>query len=522
MRFAAFIALFLAFTASPLLAAPGPSTTASAAPVGSAALLDVPDAELPPLPKLAPIARPDADPEARKELEQILARVLSEKKDIREAARAQIKDAPASLVPAVRDRVQEIRQSLDRDRAPRLLADSRKEAAAKRKSKKAAEATDEDWLEFVLDDRHAQDDAWRDLAELLAMVRVLGAIGTTPAVRELIELRANFGELLRIDLSRQIALLKDRAVPALIEAKKHDATIVQRFAEVELDRLGKVTPGEAVSMSDVDVLSDTLRAFGHVRNEEAVDALLSFANHERKKVRDAARESIAAIGEPGRWRLRDAYQDLTGEKVDKSIPWDVLARRIFAIYDKGRVAELWGIFSAGLEASTAGKHGDAVAAFDKVLARDPLFDRRKEMAMSYFELGKTLPFDRAEERLATLRKSRRLDPEASDISRVDAEIAYTEAKVLIAEGRPDRFLLERAVDLDPNHTDAKQLLVTFDKAAVKEEAVAPRYGIAGAIAGITVLLLGIVGFFTLRKKNPGPGSTPRRGGAEAQRPEQKG
>lgn len=510
MRLSALLAVTVALATSASLASPGPSTSASAAPAASAPVLDVADADLPALPSLAPVQRPDPDPEASKELEQLLARVLSDKRDIRQAGREQIKKAQPGWVPAVRDRVQDIRQSIDRDRAPRLLADIRKSAASRRKGKKPADAADEDWLEFVLDERHPQDDTWRELAELLTMVRVLAAIGTTPAVRELIELRANFGDLLRIDLSRQIAQLKDRAVPALLEAKKHDATVVQRFADVELDKLGKVTPGEAVSMADIDVLADTLRAFGHVRNEEAVDALLSFANHERKKVRDAARESIGAIGEPGRWRLRDAYQDLTGEKVDKSVPWDILARRIFAIYDKGRVAELWGIFTAGLDASKSGKHADAVASFDKVLARDPLFDRRKEMASSYFELGKTLPFDRAEERLAMLRKARRLHPDVGEVRRVDAEIAFTEAKILIAEGRPDRFLLTRAVELDPDHAEARRLLATFETAAVKDDdRVVPRYGLAGAIAGGAALLLGIAGFFMLKKKKPGAGPEKR-------------
>ena len=36
------------------------------------------------------------------------------------------------------------------------------------------------------------------------MVRILGGAGTTPAVRDLIELRANFNDLLRIDLARQL------------------------------------------------------------------------------------------------------------------------------------------------------------------------------------------------------------------------------------------------------------------------------------------------------------------------------
>lgn len=521
------IALVVALTlsASGAAAKPKPgqsaSASASAAPSPSAPsnALDVPDAELPPLPQLAPLKKEEADAESIKAVEALLARLTSEKKDIRDAAFDELgklgkrdktgEATELAWVPAVRARIQDIRESLDRDRAPALLEDARK-AARKGLSKKDLEDDDKtDWLDFVLRKPMPRDEAWRDLVELLASVRMLTAIGTTPAVRELIELRSNFGEFLRRDVSRALLRLGDRAVPGLLEATKHDAVVVQQFANQTLDKLGKVTPGEIVSMSDLDALSDTLRAFGRIRNEEAVDVLLSFANHDRKKVRDAAREAVAAIGEPGRWRLRDAYQDLTGEKVEKSVPWDTLAKRIFAIYDKARVKELWGTFSSGLDAANAGKHDVAIEAYDKVLAQSPLFDRRKDMATSYFEVAKTIGFDKAEDRLAMLRKARRLDPQSESVTRIDAEIAFTEAKVLIAEGRPDRFLLKRATDLDPTHEEAKALLASFEKAAVPPPAEPPmRYGPAGAIAGGALVLAALAAFF-LRKKTPPPASPPK-------------
>lgn len=524
MRFSGVaILVVVSLAAVPVAAKPPSSSSASAAgstaPSSSPGTLDVPDAELPPLPQLAAIRREPPTLEATKALESLLNRLTSEKKDIREAASQElekIEEPPAvgaapidpkndvAWVPAVHARIQDIRERLDRDRAPRILSEARKAAKKGMSKKELADEENADWLEFVMQRADPEEDAWRDLVELLAMVRILGGVGTTPAVRELIELRANFGDFLRIDLARQIAKLKDKAVPALLEAKKHDATVVQRFADSELDKLGKVTPGEAVSTSDYDVLADTLRAFGYVKNEEAVDVLLSFANHDRRKVRDAAREGIAAIGEAGRWRLRDAYQDLTGEKVDKSVAWDIVARRIFALYDKGRVAELWNIFTSGLDAAGAGQHAAAVESFDKVLARDPLFDRRREMSVSYFEAAKSIGFDKADDRLAMLRKARRLDPMSKSGSTVDAEIAFTEAKILIAEGRPDRFLVERAHELDPSHAEAKSLLDTFEAQAVKPDPPVPRYGLAGAVAGGTVLLAGIVAFFWRRKPKAQP------------------
>ena len=140
------------------------------------------------------------------------------------------------------------------------------------------------------------------------MERMLAAIGTTPAVRELIQLHAYFGELLRIDLQRQIGKLRDKAVPALIEARQHDAKIVQRWANKQLDVLGRAIPGEAVASNDTQVLADVLRAYGRTRDVDAVRVILSFCNSDRDPApRGRARGRSRRSASPGIWQLRDVY-----------------------------------------------------------------------------------------------------------------------------------------------------------------------------------------------------------------------
>ncbi len=495
-----------------LACAPGAAHAGGAASASAGAPAAPASADLPPLPELPKIKRREPDPDTIRELDGILSRLVSDKKDIRDAAALEIDKVPPTLVPAIAARVQDLRESIDRDRVPRLLEDARKSAREEKKGKKKDGADEDagDWLAIVLARPAPKSPAWADLVRLLAMERMLAAAGDTPAVRELIELRGYFGEMIRIDLARQIEKLKDRAVPALIEAKKHDAAVVRRFAEVELDKLGRTIPGEAVAATDPDVLADVLRAFGYVRDVDAVGVCLSFANHDRRKVREAARQAISGIGEPGRWQLRDAYQDLTGEKPDKSVAWDVLARRIFHEYDKARVAELTRLADDGITAAKAAKWTDATTAFDKVLAQDPLFERRTEMGAAYFELAKTIPFERGEERLAMLRKARRLQPAspsgdgaATDPARIDAEIAFTEAKLLIAEGRPDRFLVARALELDPTHSGAKELAASFDeRAVVVVEKPWRRYWAAGGVGALTLALLAFAALFRRSKPEP--------------------
>jgi tetratricopeptide (TPR) repeat protein len=504
-----------------LVWASSPSAAPSSEPASSAASAAAPppklpnDADLPALVALPPIKRAELDPDAAKELERLLGRLTSQKRDIREAALAELGKVDEALVPAIHARVQLIRESLDRDQAPRIIETARKSAREQRKAEKRSKKAkdeeteeDSDWLRFVLADAKPDSDTWREVVELLAMVRLLRTAGTTPAVRELLELRANFGEMLRVDLIRQLLALGDRAVPALLEAKKHDASNVRELADKVLDTMGKVTPGEAVSTAEPEILADTLRAFGYVRDVDAVDVLLSFANHDRKKVRDAARQAVASIGEPGRFRLRDAYQDLTGEKVDKSVTWDVLARRMFFLYDQARAAEIVRVFDAGVALANAKSWNLAAVEFDKVLAIDPQFDKRAEMSATYFELGKQTSFDEPELRLARLRKARRLVSKPSP--RVDAEIAYTEAKMLLDEGRPDRFLLKRALELDPEHAEAQALMASFESEATRRAAaVEPTrpYTLAGGIAAGALALAAVVALLPRRKRrSPVPGA----------------
>jgi hypothetical protein len=519
MRRWVFLLLFGA--AAPAWAS-SPTATPSADPVAPAPPKLPPDADLPPLVALPPLKRAELDSDGAKELERLLGRLTSQKRDIRDAALAELSKVDEAVVPAIHARVQLIRESLDRDRAPRIIEAARKTAREQRRAEKRSKKDEEteedsDWLRFVLADAKPDSEPWREVVELLAMVRMLRAVGTTPAVRELLELRANFGEMLRVDLMRQLLALGDRAVPALLEARRHDASVVRELADKVLDTMGKVTPGEAVSTAEPEILADTLRAFGYVRDVDAVDVLLSFANHDRKKVRDAARQAVASIGEPGRFRLRDAYQDLTGEKVDKSVTWDVLARRMFFLYDQARAAEITREFEAGLGLANARSWSAAATLFDKVLAIDPQFERRAEMSTTYFELGKQTSFGEPELRLARLRKARRLltKPEPT----VDAEIAYTEAKMLLDEGRPDRFLLKRALELDPDHAEARALMATFEAEATRRAAdVEPKrpYVLVGGVAAGALALAALVALLP-RKRRPTPAPASPAGASDAVR-----
>ncbi|HEY4122079.1 MAG TPA: hypothetical protein VGM56_29635 [Byssovorax sp.] len=515
--------------AAALVVALAPSPARADPPSSSSSVSS--SAPLPELPRLQPIATPEPDAASLKELDRILAQITSDDASAQRSAKAAIAEAGPALVPAIRVRVQEIRGALDRDAAPRLLEAARKAGRkslkkekrghhkehdkdkddkaekSERASKRADKDDDDDgdWLDFVLVEPHAKDaETWRQLVTLLASERMLTAIGTTPAVRELIQLHAYFGEMLRVDLQRQVAKLKDKAVPALLEARQHDAKIIQRWAAKELDALGRAIPGETVASNDTQILADVLRAYGRTRDVDAVRVVLSFCNSERAQLRDASREAIAAIGEPGLWQLRDQYLGLTGQKPPKDWGWDRIARELFAVYDRARLVEVEKLMDDGVAAAKAGKLPEAVDAFDKVLARAPLFDRRKEMVPTYLARAGELDADKRADAIAMLRKALRLDPKGPLSRKIESAIDAMEGAASIDEGKPDRALLERAVDLDPANDRARQALASLEERAVARPSRSKQYAAAAGLG-----LLALVAMIFLVRWKPKPPGGPR-------------
>jgi tetratricopeptide (TPR) repeat protein len=513
--------LLLVLPAAVIFAAPGslPCALAEGLPAASAsasasAAPGVP-AVLPDLPRLAPITFPEPDPSAIQELDRLLERLTSEDDPSRANARTAMNEVGPPLVAAIRHRVQDLRGSLDREAAPRVLEAARKagrkamkakgegkpakEGKGKKDKKDDAEDDAGDWLDFLLATPHPKDKDWQDVVRLVAMERMLATIGTTPAVRELINYNAYFGDMFRIDLQRQINKLRDKAVPALIEARQHDAKIVQRWANKELDALGRAIPGEAVASNDTQILADVLRAYGRTRDVDAVRVVLSFSNSDRIQLREASREAIAAIGEPGMWQLRDQYLSLTGNKPPKEWAWDRLARELFGLYDRARLAEVYKLMDDGTAAAADGKVVAAVDAFDKVLARSPLFDRRKEMVKSYTERAMQLEADHRDEALAMLRKALRLDPKGDQATKLSAEIAYLEGAISVDRGAPDKTAFQRALALDPGHERAQKALASLEDQVVERQSRLPRYAAAGGVG-----LLAVLAMILLARRRPAP------------------
>ncbi|MBW2454729.1 MAG: hypothetical protein JRI68_09465 [Deltaproteobacteria bacterium] len=479
-----------------------PSATGSArAPVASAA----PEIPLPELPDLQPIDLGPASAGATESLESRIAQLVRAAADDPLAPvdlAFLTADLSPDIVAAIRQRRAALGKDLDGSAAKKLLQKARKAGRTairkqrKANKKKAKEAKDDptgDWLVFILALPKRDSQNWRDLAEVYGMLRMLEHLGTTPAVREMIAHYSTFGELVRIDLQRAIERLGHKAVPALIEAKQHEARKVRRWARRQLDLVGRAIPGEAVSTSDPIILADVLRAFGRIRDLDATRIILSYANSDRVQLRRAAREAVGAMGEAASFHLKDAYKSVSGATPPRGWDHRRTARELFRLHDRARLAEVYELLAAGQKSLQGGRYEEAAQAFDQVLARAPLIEGRDQMARAYLGQADILIAEkRRPEALAALRKALRLAPDGPDKPKVESRLAFLEGQALVERGTPDRFILRRAIELDPDNEEAKKLLASLDDKADKRQSRSKR-----TVAAVVVGLIGLSAILVL-------------------------
>jgi len=311
---------------------------------------------------------------------------------------------------------------------------------------------------------------------------------------------ARFGEFLRITTQNALARLGERAVPALIEAERHPAEKIAKWAVRQLDGLGKGVPAEAVQTQDQAVLADVLRAYGRTRNPDAVRIVVSFANSERAQIREASRQAVALMGEVSSWQLRDTYENVVGKKPPRDWAWERTARELFAEFDRLRFAQVGKFFEDGQAARAKGDLPAMRESFDKLLAYDPNFDQKTELAAGYVAFAKATQDKSREQAIAALRRAERLDPTLKDATSLRLTL---EAEALEEQGVADATLLERALQANSGNSRAKSAQARFERGEPKRSENA-RWIAAGSILALAA---GALAFILLRKPKPaGPAS----------------
>jgi tetratricopeptide (TPR) repeat protein len=385
----------------------------------------------------------------------------------------------------------------------RKLAEQRKAptaavaAAIKAATAATGKSTEVDLGEALVETK-SDGGGYRAAIATVMLVSALARIGTTPAVRQLIKVALDHGGAFRPEVARQVKVLGDKAVPALIETRKESSSELRHWAYSQLESMGKRVPGDAVQTKDNQALADVLHAFAAVHDMDALPVLLSFVNSDRIQVRGAARDALAQFGQDAVWKLREAYANIAGKPAPEGWTAAEVRKELFAAYDRLRLQEVFGLLDEGLAREREGKHEEATVAFDKVLARQPMIERRTEMVPAYFAYASMLEETDATRSLATFRKAARLWPESPRTSQIEAEIAYLEGKELLARGIADVEPFKRALTLDPGHTKARAELTRLETNVEERQERLRAYAAGGAV--VVVGLLGILLFGGRRQR----------------------
>ena len=77
-----------------------------------------------------------------------------------------------------------------------------------------------DYLAMLSEYARPKDRHWVNVTRVVALSRMLERIGTVEATRGLVELYARFGEFLRVDTQLALGRRGDKALAALIEARR--------------------------------------------------------------------------------------------------------------------------------------------------------------------------------------------------------------------------------------------------------------------------------------------------------------
>jgi hypothetical protein len=337
--------------------------------------------------------------------------------------------------------------------------------------------------------RRAADVDARGALEEVCLVRSLAHIGTTPAMRLLVLAADDLGGELRPELSRLVKQLGDRAIAALVEARLSPSATTKQWAAGMLDALGKHLPSDAVQTKDERALEDVLRAYGAVRDLDALPILLNFANAERAPLRTAARDAILLYGQDALWKLREQYQAVTGKPASEGAAAVDLARELFAAFDRVRLEEVYARLDEGLEKFRLGDPAKAASDFDAVLARQPELDRRAEMIPGYLAYARSIDADDPARARAYAERARQLGPDDGERADIDSELSYLDGKELEGRGVSGADAYRRAVALDPANARAAAELARIDAASASRQRKLDIGTAAGAVAAVGIAAL---------------------------------
>jgi tetratricopeptide (TPR) repeat protein len=336
-------------------------------------------------------------------------------------------------------------------------------------------------------------------AEALATVKLMRAIAASKrldAVDPIFKLAFEYDGVFRDECGRAIRSMDSYAIPRLIElvhqqnVGKQSMAKQRRYAAYQLDRMDRQRPQKAIATAPDDrVRAEIIHAYGDTRALDAVEAILGQVDSPAHRVRREARwawlQYVAGKAPPpapkrkrklpgGKEEAEEKPDYLTYREiatlalqkelaainnapVDPNASAKQLTDELFAYYDKKRAAEWDGQFAAARAKEERGDVRGAVDEYGWILAHDPNYAHRGEMAHAFARYGDSVRDQGDVPRaLGLWRQAIDLAPDGPDARYAGARVALYDGLEALGHGHADVGAFRRALALDPSLGEAKR------------------------------------------------------------------
>jgi tetratricopeptide (TPR) repeat protein len=331
--------------------------------------------------------------------------------------------------------------------------------------------------------------------ETVALLRGIANARRLDGVAPIFDFAFVHDGVFRDECGRQIRAMDSYAVPALIRlmhtasTRQHPFHKQRRYASYQLDRMDRQRPQKAIATAPDDrVRAEIIHAYGETRALDAVEAVLNQVDAASHRVRKEARWTwlryvTGKAPPPAPMRKRKlpggkaeaqekpdylTYREIATLALQKQLQAinnvppaagasaKQLTDELFAYYDHKRAAEWDEEFAAARALEARGDLKGATDEFGWILAHDPTYARRGEMAHAFAGQGDRL---RAGGQIARAlgywRQAIDLAPSRPDARYAAARVALYDGLQALDRGDADVGAFERALALDPSLTEAR-------------------------------------------------------------------
>jgi tetratricopeptide (TPR) repeat protein len=249
---------------------------------------------------------------------------------------------------------------------------------------------------------------------------------------------------------------------------------------------------------DPERLAAILRAYGKTHDLEAMPTLVSYLNDARIQVRTSARAAVRDLGRNAIWKLRVAFQEVTGKSADARWNADKTLDELCLLFDRERIERAETALARGLSAHLAGDVLRMAEQFELALRIDPQLSRRAEMAPGYAALGEArLAADDLAAAESAYRRALRLGPAHESNPTWRAQLSFVQAERALGRGVVDLPGYQAAVALGREHEQAANAIDRLSGAWSEREERKRR---VIAIVAIVFLCACGIGVLRLRRK----------------------